>query len=139
MGEGASSEKELQNCLKVKRLFLDIPGLAVKSLREDLFLVSEPETDVEFTADVEGDILFLRAEVAEVKENSAEFFRFLLELNARIIHVSFGLDGNTLVLQDNLELENLDSNELEASSKALILTLYNAADDLSRYLNRKEA
>ena len=137
MGEGITSEKEAQNCLKVKKMLLDIPGLAVKSIREDLFLISEPETGVEFTADVEDDILFLRAEVAEVKDKGVAFYRFLLELNARIVHVSFGIDGNTLILRDNLEIENLDLNELEASCKALIVTLFNAADDLSGFLNGK--
>jgi hypothetical protein len=139
MGEGASSERESQNCLKVKRILLNIPGLAVQTLREDLFLVSEPETGVEFTADVEDNILFLRAEVAEIEDNSADFFRFLLELNARIVHVSFGIEGKKLILRDNLEIENLDMNELEASCKALILTLFNASDDLSKYLNGKGA
>ncbi|MBF0432771.1 MAG: hypothetical protein HQK83_15915 [Fibrobacteria bacterium] len=134
MAEGVTSEREAQNCLKVKKMLLEIPGLAVKSLREDLFLISEPETDVEFTADVEEDVLFLRAEISEVKELTVELSKFLLELNGRIVHVAFGLEGNTLILKDNLEIENLDANELEASCKALILTLYNASDNLAQLL-----
>jgi hypothetical protein len=137
MPEGITSEKEAQNCLKVKKMLLEIPGLAVKNIREDLFLINDPETGVEFTADVEGNTLFLRSEVAEIKENmSAELYKYLLELNARTVHVAFGIDGNTLVLRDNLEIENLDQNELEASCKALVLTLYNASDDLADFLNK---
>ena len=52
MEEAKLSEKEAQNSLKVKKMLLDIPGLAIKSLREDLFLVSEPETEVAFVVDV---------------------------------------------------------------------------------------
>jgi hypothetical protein len=135
MPEGVTSEREAQNCLKVKKLLLDIPGLAVKNLREDLFLISEPETGVEFTADVEGETLFLRAEVAPIGgKGSQEFYKFLLELNASTVHVAFGIDNDTLILRDNLEIENLDPNELEASCKALILTFYNASDALAGFL-----
>jgi hypothetical protein len=135
MADEVTSEKEAQNCLKVKKMLLEIPGLAVKNLREDLFLISDPETGVEFTADVEEDILFLRAEVAAVKgDPSVELCKYLLELNASTVHVAFGLDGDRLVLRDNLEIENLDQNELEASCKALILTLFNASDELSKLL-----
>ncbi len=134
MAEGVTTEREAQNCLKVKKMLLEIPGLAVKNIREDLFLLSEPETGVEFSADVEDSVLFLRAEVAAVKDLTAELSKFLLELNGRIVHVAFGIDGDTLILKDNLEIENLDLNELEASCRALILTLYNASDDLAELL-----
>lgn len=137
MTDEVTSEKEAQNCLKVKKMLLEIPGLAVKNLREDLFLISDPETGVEFTADVEEDLLFLRSEVAALNENaSVGFFQYLLEVNATTVHVAFGIEGDSLVLRDNLEIENLDQNELEASCKALILTLYNASDDLEKFLNK---
>ena len=39
----------------------------------------------------------------------------LLELNAgKLLHTAYGLDGDNIVLSSALELENLDTNELEA-------------------------
>ncbi len=135
MAEGAMTEAERQNCMKVKKMLIEIPGLAVKTLREDLFLVSEPETGVEFTVDVEESLLFLRADIAELKGNvDSDFFKFLLQMNSKIVHVAFGLDGNQLILKGNLEIENLDSNELEASCKSLIVTLFQSSDELAKSL-----
>jgi hypothetical protein len=54
----------------------------------------------------------------------APFFRKLLELNASdLMHVSYGLDGDTVVLSGALELENLDMNELEAALSDIDLAL----------------
>jgi hypothetical protein len=45
----------------------------------------------------------------------ARLFRRLLELNASdLLHASYALDGNFIVLGAALELDNLDLNELEA-------------------------
>src|SRR6185437_17175112 len=54
----------------------------------------------------------------------APFFRKLLELNASdLMHVFYGLDGETVVLSSALELENLDVNELEAALSDVDLAL----------------
>jgi hypothetical protein len=51
-------------------------------------------------------------------------YRKLLELNAgSLVHTSFGLEGEQIVLCSALELENLDYNELEATLEELDLTL----------------
>ena len=138
MSELILSEKQTQYCLKVKELFLDIPGITIKSLSETLFFITEPESGVEFTADVEGDVLFLRAEIETLpKTVSPELYRFLLEQNTQTLHVAFGIDNNLIVLTGNLEIENMDLNELEASCKSLILTFYRASDQLSTLLGKK--
>ena len=58
----------------------------------------------------------------------------LLKINGTSVHVAFGLEEQTIILKGNLELENLDSNELEASCKSLVLTLFNASDELSKLI-----
>jgi hypothetical protein len=46
----------------------------------------------------------------------AKLFRRLLELNASaLLHSSFGLEGDSIVLAAALELESLDPNEIEAA------------------------
>jgi hypothetical protein len=126
------------SCTKVKKMLLEIPGLGIQSLREDLFLVTEPESGVEFTVDVEEDTLFLRAEVADFSrqkvESTENLFRFLLEANGEAVHVAFGLEGDQVVIKGDLEIENLDANELEASCKALIWTLYQHSDKLAEWI-----
>ncbi len=136
MSETVESTEAAKNNLKVKKMLLDIPGLGVKTLREDVFLVSEPETDIEFIVDVEESTLFLRAEIGDVsKKGSEALYRYLLELNASAVHVAFGLDDNKLILKGDLEIDNLDENELEASCKSLVVTLYQASDELAKYLD----
>jgi hypothetical protein len=54
-----------------------------------------------------------------VKRGAAEqakLFRRLLELNAStLLHSSFGLEGDSIVLAAALELESVDPNEIEAA------------------------
>ncbi len=48
----------------------------------------------------------------------------LLELNATdLVHGSYGLEGEHIVLTDTLQLENLDFNELQASFDSITLAL----------------
>jgi hypothetical protein len=48
--------------------------------------------------------------------SQAKLFRRLLELNASaLLHSSFGLEGDSIVLAAALELESLDPNEIEAA------------------------
>lgn len=48
-------------------------------------------------------------------ERALPVYKKLLELNAeRLLHASYGLEGETIVLSAALALANLDTNELEA-------------------------
>src|SRR5262245_25639177 len=65
-------------------------------------------------------VLVLRVVVGTlVKQGAAEqvrLFRRLLELDATaLIHSTFGLEGDSIVLVAALELETLDPNEIEAA------------------------
>jgi len=64
----------------------------------------------------------------------SELFRQLLELNARdLVHGSYGLEGDHVVLTDTLELENLDFNEFEASFDSITLALASHLGALAPY------
>lgn len=57
-------------------------------------------------------------------EHQTRFFRRLLEYNATdLMHISYGVDRDTVVLSAALELENLDRNELEATLSDVDLAL----------------
>ncbi len=57
-------------------------------------------------------------------KGGVSFFRKLLSLNAStLVHTSFGLEEENIVLTSALELENLDYNELEAMLDEIDVTL----------------
>jgi hypothetical protein len=60
----------------------------------------------------------------DVPRDASDLLRQLLELNARqLVHASYGLDGDHVVLSSALELENLDFNELQATLDEIDLAL----------------
>jgi hypothetical protein len=65
-------------------------------------------------------VLVLRVVVGSLVKRAAadqaKLFRRLLELNATaLLHSSFGLEGDSIVLAAALELEGVDPNEIEAA------------------------
>ena len=62
----------------------------------------------------------------------AGFYRKLLELNATdVLHGSYGIEANDVVLSDALELENLDFSELRSSFESMVLAASSHAPQLS--------
>jgi hypothetical protein len=67
----------------------------------------------------------------------AELFRELLTLNAHdLVHGSYGLEGDHVVLTDTLELEDLDYSEFEASFDSMTLALASHMSALAPYRDR---
>jgi len=64
-------------------------------------------------------------------------FRQLLELNAKdLVHGSYGLEGDQVVLTDALELADLDFSEFEASYDSMTLALASHLSALAPYRER---
>ena len=73
-------------------------------------------------------------ELPKAKPGRGELFRQLLEFNARdLVHGSYGLEGDHVVLTDTLELERLDYNEFEASFDSMTLALASHYSALAPY------
>jgi hypothetical protein len=72
-------------------------------------------------------IVAIRVRIGPVptdEKHQAQLFRKLLQYNATdLMHVSYGIDHDTVVLTAALELENLDLNELEAALSDVDLAL----------------
>ena len=85
-------------------------------------------------------VVLLRVRVMEPPESAdrrGDLYRQLLELNARdMVHGSYGLEGDHVVLTDALELENLDFSEFEASFDSLTLALSSHLSALAPYRER---
>ncbi|MEZ4219831.1 MAG: hypothetical protein R3B13_02800 [Polyangiaceae bacterium] len=71
-------------------------------------------------------------------EVQARMFRVLLEKNATdLVHASYGLDGNHIVISAALELESLDMNELEAVFADMGLALSEHVPTLKAMIENK--
>jgi hypothetical protein len=85
-------------------------------------------------------VVVLRVRVMEPPAGGdlrVDLYRRLLELNAReLVHGSYGLEGDHVVLTDALELENLDFNEFRASYDSIMLALATHVGSLAQYRER---
>jgi hypothetical protein len=85
-------------------------------------------------------VVVLRVRVMEPpaeEPRRAELYRQLLEFNARdLVHGSYGLEGDHVVLTDTLELEDLDFAEFQASFDSIMLALASHVGALAPYRGR---
>ena len=85
-------------------------------------------------------VVILRVRVMEPPASAnlrGDLFRQLLQFNAQdLVHGSYGLEGDHVVLTDTLELENLDYSEFEASFDSLTLALSSHLSALAPFRER---
>ena len=115
---------------------LEAGALRVTEVEPNLWIAITPE-DAEVVIHYAPPVVILRVRVMELPESEprrGELFRQLLEFNARdLVHGSYGLEGNHVVLTDTLELENLDFSEFEASFDSITLALASHLSALAPY------
>ncbi|MEO7986117.1 MAG: hypothetical protein ABI766_06255 [Gemmatimonadales bacterium] len=115
---------------------LDSGSLAVAEVETNLW-IARTRDDAEVVVHFAPPVVILRVRVMELPESDprrSELFRQLLEYNAReLVHGSYGLEGNHVVLTDTLELENLDFSEFEASFDSITLALASHLAALAPY------
>jgi hypothetical protein len=109
---------------------------AIQELEPGLWVVRTAD-DAEVVVNYAPPVVILRVRVMELPANEprrAELFRQLLEFNAReLVHGSYGVEGDHVVLTDTLELENLDFSEFEASFDSITLALASHMSALAPY------
>ena len=112
------SALEIANAQKVLGYLSDMDGISYKTVREDIFSVSNLEAGVECMVDVEESIVCIFVEVCDIPETEGErnkLNELLMGLNNSAVHGKFATNNGKVFFRDNLEFENLDKNELEAS------------------------
>jgi len=118
---------------------LDGGALTVIEIEPNLWL-ARTRDDAEVVVHFAPPVVILRVRVMELPESEprrSELFRQLLEYNAReLVHGSYGLEGDHVVLTDTLELENLDFSEFEASFDSITLALASHLATLAPYRER---
>ena len=115
---------------------LDGGSLNVREVEPNLWLALNAD-GAEVVVHYAPPVAILRARVMELAASEprrGDLFRQLLELNARdLVHGSYGLEGDHIVLTDTLELENLDYSEFEASFDSITLALASHLSALAPY------
>jgi hypothetical protein len=118
---------------------MEAAGGTVEELEEGLWKVRTSE-ESEVVVSFSPPVLILRVRVMELPAEPArraELYRQLLEYNAAdLVHGSYGVEGDHVVLTDTLELENLDFSEFEASFDSLTLALATHLGALAPYRER---
>ncbi len=67
------------------------------------------------------------------EEDHEGLFRSLLELNSELLHSSYSLQGDKVMLSGAQQLENLDFNEFQAMIDDMCMALDNHWDKLSKW------
>ena len=114
-------------------------SLTVMEIEPNLWLARTTD-DAEVVVHYAPPVVILRVRVMELPASEprrSELFRQLLEYNAReLVHGSYGLEGDHVVLTDTLERENLDFSEFEASFDSITLAVASHLGALAPYRER---
>lgn len=110
-------------------------GVEYEEVDDNMWLIKPQDTAgvvVNFTPPV----VLLRLKVMELPRSGdgllAPFYRRLLELNASdIVHGSYGIEENDVVLSDALELEDLDYSELRSSYESMVMAATSHVQELA--------
>ncbi|HET9152181.1 MAG TPA: hypothetical protein VFN83_10755 [Gemmatimonadales bacterium] len=118
---------------------LDGGNLAVQELEPNIWMARNAE-GAEVVVSYAPPVAVLRVRVMELpaeEPRRSELYRQLLGFNAQdLVHGSYGLEGDHVVLTDTLELEDLDYSEFEASFDSMTLALASHLTVLAPYRDR---
>jgi hypothetical protein len=115
---------------------LEPEGVHAREVEPGLWLLSTTPDAPEVVVHFNPPVVVLRVKVMELGPGNrkADLYRRLLELNATdLVHGSYGIDGDAVVLSDALELENLDFSEFQASYDSMLLALASHLAALAPY------
>lgn len=105
---------------------LDGGSVTVDEVEPNLW-VCRTTDDTEVVVTYAPPVLLLRVRVMELpagEPRRTELYRQLLQFNARdLVHGSYGLEGDHVLLTDTLDLEHLDYAEFESSFDSITLAL----------------
>ena len=115
----------MSNKKKIEGYLVEL-SLSFEELGENIWAVSGEEKGLEnVIVMIEEPLLIIRVKVMDIPpENKTLLFEELLKLNAAdLAHGAYGLEGESIILIDTLEVDTLALNELQASLDAVGLAL----------------
>jgi hypothetical protein len=103
--------------------------------REGTWLCSGLDGVENLVITLAGPVLVFRVKVMDIpRGNREELFRTLLELNAtEMMHGAYGIEGDSVVIMDALQLENLDYNEFAATVDDITLAVASHHTRLAKF------
>ena len=107
-----------------------------KKIAENTWVIDDKYENIDnLVIHYQDPLIFLRLKLMPIpKEKREEFFEKLLRLNAEsLVHGAYALEGDSVIIVDTLEAENLDFNELQSSIDAIHLALANDYPVLKSY------
>jgi hypothetical protein len=109
--------------------------LPYEELREATWVVKGVDKVENLMVTLAGPVLVFRVKVMEVpRQHREELFRTLLELNAtEMMHGAYGVEGDSVIISDALQIENLDYNEFAATVDDITLAVASHHGRLSKY------
>lgn len=103
---------------------------------DDMWLVHDSSLGENIAIKMAGPLLLFRVRVLDLAEvgDDASLFEELLKLNATdLVHGSYGISDDAIVLTCTLEAENLDYNELQAVLDDFSVALANHYEKLTKF------
>ena len=91
-----------------------------------IFIINDEDEAIHnMVIDCEDEILIIEQYIMDLHAGQGDIHKQLLQKNREILHGAFVLDdtGTKLFFHDTLQIENLDSNELEGSINSLKMLL----------------
>ena len=120
---------------KIEGYLLDL-SLSYQEKGDNIWVVFGEETGLEnLIVMIEEPLLILRVKVMDAPaKNRERFFEELLRLNAAdLAHGAYGLEGDSIILIDTLEVDTVDLKQFQASLDALGLALGQHYEKLAEY------
>ena len=116
---------------------LDDGVVTSEELKPGLWVLTPEQDGVRIVVNFGPPVVVLRVNVMQLPgdaEKRTSLMQKLLELNAtELLHGSYGIEGDSVVLTDALQLENLDFNEFQASIDSITLALASHLRALAPY------
>ena len=106
--------------------------------REGTWLLSGLDGIDKIIITLAGPVVVFRVKIMDIpRHNREDLFRTLLELNAtEMMHGAYGIEGESIVICDALQLENLDYNEFAATIDDITLAVASHHSRLAKYHDR---
>ncbi len=116
---------------------LDDGVVTSEELKPGLWVLTPEQDGVRIVVNFGPPVVVFRVNVMNLPgdaEKRTSLMQKLLELNAtELLHGSYGIEGDSVVLTDALQLENLDFNEFQASIDSITLALASHLRALAPY------
>jgi hypothetical protein len=122
--------------------FLIKAGLRYEQIAEGTWVLHpESARAAQIGVKIEDPIVLFSIQLFELDDGIGDretLFRRLLELNSELLHASYSLQGNQVVLSGAQQLENLDFNEFQAMVDDMCMALDNQYDKIRPMIASKK-